>query len=97
MSQLDPISLSQPDNNLSKIAERERAKLLPKNDYKTQNEYRATNPDALATGDEKGKGTGAFLDIHNRNAGDRYDLSVRRDNLVVNPYQFNRPYTTPPA
>lgn len=97
MSQLEPINLSQPENTLSKIAEKERARLLPRNDYKKQNEYRVTNPDALATGDDKGKGTGNFLDVYNTNAGDIYDLKQRRDNLVVNQYQFNKPYTTPPA
>ena len=97
MAQLEPIDLAQPENDLSKIAERERAKLIPKNDYKKTNEYRSTNPDALATGDDKGKGTGGFLDIFNRNAGDVYDIRQRRDNLVVNEYQFNKPYTTPPA
>lgn len=97
MAQLEPISLSQPNNDLTKIAERERAKLIPKNDYKKQNEYRTTNPDALATGDDRGKGTGVFLDTNNRRAGDTYDLTQRRDNLVVNEYQYNKPYTTPPA
>jgi hypothetical protein len=97
MAQLEPINLSQPDNDLSKIAERERAKLIPKNDFKKQNEYRSTNPAAMADGDSKGKGTGIYLDVYNRNAGDIYDLTQRRENVVVNEYQFNKPYTTPPA
>jgi hypothetical protein len=98
MAQLEPTNLSQPENQLSKIAERERAKLIPKNDYKNRsNEYRVTNPDALATGDDRGKGTGVYLDVYNTNAGDKYDITQRTSNLVVNEYKYTNPYTTPPA
>jgi hypothetical protein len=95
---LEPINLSQPDNDLSKIAERERNKLLPKNDYKkTAFEYSATNPDALANGDNLGRGTGNFLDRYNDAIGTTTDIKERRNQIVINEYKVNNPYTTPPA
>jgi hypothetical protein len=95
MAQLEPIDISQPKNDLSSIAEAERRKLFAKNDYKTENSYSATNPDALATGDELGKGTGGFLDTNNQNAGSITDISERKTEIKVNEYQPNKPYTFP--
>jgi muramoyltetrapeptide carboxypeptidase LdcA involved in peptidoglycan recycling len=70
MAQLEPIDLSQTENNsLTAIAEQERKKLFPRNDYNIKNEYSAVNPDALATGDVQGKGTGGDLDVYNTSAG----------------------------
>jgi muramoyltetrapeptide carboxypeptidase LdcA involved in peptidoglycan recycling len=98
MANYDPLDLAQPENKLSQIAEAERAKLFPKNDYKqTANEYSATNPDALATGDAQGKGTGGDLDIFNENAGAIQDILERKSELVINQYKVNSPYTTPSA
>jgi hypothetical protein len=56
MAQTERLDFAQPDNELSKIAEQQRARLFPKNDYKSTNQYSSTNPDALADGDEYGKG-----------------------------------------
>jgi hypothetical protein len=96
MSSYDPLIITQPDNKLSKIAEAERAKLLPKNDYKDNaNEYTVTNPDAIADGDIYGKGTGQFLDTGNQSAGSSVDIGERKFNIKGNPYQPNKPYTTP--
>ena len=51
MAQQEPIDLTQNEkNSLSAIAELERKKLFPRNDYNTSNSYSSTNPDALATG-----------------------------------------------
>lgn len=88
------IDLTQTEeNNLTKIADAERAKLFPKNDYiPGADEYSALNPDAIADGDSLGRGTGVFLDIFNNNAGTREDIIERRDNIRVNPYNQNRPY-----
>jgi hypothetical protein len=95
---LEPINLSQPDNDLSKIAERERSKLIPKNDYKkTSFEYSSTNPDALSDGDNLGRGTGNFLDRYNQTIGTSEDIRERKSQIVINEYQVNKPYTTPPA
>lgn len=65
MPTLEPLDFSQPNNLLSKYADQERKKLIPKNDYKTTNEYSSTNKDAMSDGDDKGRGTGVFLDIVN--------------------------------
>ena len=95
MAQLEPIDISQPKNDLSSIAEAERRKLFAKNDYKFQNSYSATNPDALATGDEFGKGTGGDLDTNNQKAGSSTDIAERKNEIKVNAYQPNKPYTYP--
>ena len=76
----------------------ERAKLIPKNDYKQKAfEYSSVNPDAIASGDAQGKGTGGDLDVYNQNAGGIQDILERRAELVINEYQVNKPYTTPSA
>ena len=96
MANLIPTDLNQNENNaLSAIAEQERKKLFPKNDYTTANQYTATNPDALATGDEQGKGTGGFLDTNNQSAGSITDVVERKNEIKVNEYQPNNPYTFP--
>jgi len=98
MANYDPLDLAQPDNKLSSIAESQRAILFPKNDYKkTANEYSTVNPDALATGDAQGKGTGGDLDIFNEGAGAIQDILERKSELVINQYKSNAPYTTPSA
>jgi hypothetical protein len=94
----EPLNFEQPTNEMSQIAEMQRAMLFPKNDYKqTANEYSTVNPDALATGDAQGKGTGNFLDIFNQSAGAIQDIQERNAELVINEYKPNAPYTTPSA
>lgn len=93
----EPIDFSQPKNSLSEIADAERKKLLPKNDYKTDFQYSATNPDALGDGDVKGKGTGGDLDVYNENAGGIQDIIERKAEIVINKYKNVSPYTTPSA
>ena len=97
MAVLEPLDLSQPKNQLSAYADAERAKLFPKNDFNKGNEYSAVNPDALATGDEQGKGTGGDLDTTNFGAGSITDNFERKNELKVNPYSYQKPYTTPSA
>ena len=91
----EQLNFEQPKNELGLIAEAERKKLLPKNDYTTSFEYSAANPDAIADGDEQGKGTGNYLDVYNQNAGAIQDIRERKAEIVINEYQPNRPYTTP--
>jgi len=94
----EPLNFEQPNNELSAIAEAERKKLFPKNDYiKTANEYSSVNKDALADGDAQGKGTGLFLDVYNQQAGAIQDILERKAEIVINEYQPNKPYTTPSA
>jgi hypothetical protein len=94
----EPLNFEQPDNELSQIAEMQRAMLFPKNDFKkTANEYSSVNPDALADGDIDGKGTGNFLDVYNEGAGAIQDILERKAEVVLNQYKSNAPYTTPSA
>jgi hypothetical protein len=94
----EPLNFEQPDNELSQIAEMQRAMLFPKNDFKkTANEYSSVNPDALADGDVDGKGTGNFLDVYNEGAGAIQDILERKSEIVLNQYKSNAPYTTPSA
>jgi hypothetical protein len=80
-------------NELGQIGEQQRQKLFPKNDYKSTNQYSQTNPDALSDGDELGKGTGVFLDTIN--GGSSIDIIERINEIKINEYQSNKPYTTP--
>lgn len=93
--QTERLDFSQPANDLTAIADLQRKSLVVKNDYKTVNPYSSVNPDALADGDESGKGTGIFLDTIN--GGSSVDLVERKLSIKVNEYQPNKPYTTPSA
>jgi len=97
MPTLEPLNFDQPKNELGLIAEVERQKLLPKNDFGKTNQYSSVNPDALADGDEQGKGTGDYLDVYNDRAGAIQDIRERKTLIVSNEYQVNKPYTTPTA
>jgi hypothetical protein len=93
--QSDKLDFSQPDNNLSKIAEEQRKRLFPRNDYKPTDQYSSVHPNAIADGDANGKGTGVFLDTIN--GGSSIDALERKNGIKVNEYQANKPYTTPSA
>lgn len=93
--QTERLDLSQPTNDLTAIADLQRKSLLVKNDYKTVNPYSSVNPDALADGDESGKGTGIFLDTVN--GGSSIDIVERKNEIKQNEYQPDKPYTTPSA
>ena len=94
MAALFPIDFSQPLNTLGQIGQEERTKEIKINDYKqSANEYSAVNKDAMSDGDVFGKGTGIFLDISN--GGSSEDISARKDQIKINFYQSNKPYTIP--
>ncbi len=93
--QTERLDFSQPANDLIAIADLQRKSLIVKNDYKTVNPYSAVNPDALSDGDESGKGTGIFLDTVN--GGSSTDIVERKNEIKVNEYQPDKPYTTPSA
>jgi hypothetical protein len=88
------VDLSQNVNNqLTAIAEMERAKLIPKNDYNAVgNEYSSTNKDAVADGDNKGRGTGVFLDVYNTTAGTAQDVLERKEDIKINKFNSSNPY-----
>lgn len=92
-TQNDKLDFTQPKNKLSDYAEAERAKLFPKNDFSpSSDKYESTHPDALADGDNIGRGTGGFLDIYNYNAGTSTDGMERKEDVKVNKYNASRPY-----
>ena len=95
MPEVERLDFSQPDNDLTAIADIERKRLTVKNDYLTTNQYSAVNKDAISDGDEFGKGTGIFLDT--ANGGSKVDFSERINEIKLNEYQPNKPYTTPSA
>jgi hypothetical protein len=88
------IDLSQNvPNTLTAIAEAERAKLIPKNDFNSVgNEYSVVNKDAIADGDSKGRGTGAFLDVYNANAGTIDDVIERKNGIKINKFNSSKIY-----
>ena len=88
------IDLSQNEPNaLTAIADAERAKLIPKNDYNAVgNEYSAVNRDAVADGDSMGRGPGTFLDVYNVNAGTIDDVVERKNEIKINKYNSSKTY-----
>lgn len=96
--QNDKLDFSQPDpdkNQMSFIAEQQRAKLFPRNDFNTKNQYSTTNKDALSDGDSMGRGTGNFLDVGNEKIGTAEDIIERIDNVKTNKYNSKNPYYIP--
>jgi hypothetical protein len=80
-------------NALTAIADQERAKLIPKNDFNAVgNQYSAVNRDAVADGDNRGRGTGVFLDVYNQSAGDKTDIAERKNEIKINRYNSSKPY-----
>jgi hypothetical protein len=95
MATSERLDFSQPMNDLGMIGEDQRKKLIPKNDYKPTNSYSSTNKDAISDGDEFGKGTGVFLDT--ANGGSSTDVFERINEIKINEFQKDKPYTTPTA
>ena len=94
MSEQINVDLSQNiPNQLTAIADMERAKLIPKNDFNAVgNEYSSVNRDAIADGDSMGRGTGAYLDVYNVNAGTITDVVERKNEIKINKYNSSKSY-----
>jgi hypothetical protein len=96
MSNSNPYSvdLSQTEpNQLTAIADSERKKLITRNDFiKDADEYGVTNSQALADGDDMGRGTGGFLDVYNDKAGTSVDIFERKDDIKINKYNKFKTY-----
>ena len=90
------VDLTQNEPNaLTAIADVERSKLIPKNDYnQVGNPYSSVNRDAVADGDSMGRGTGRFLDIYTE-AGTKEDIIDRKDNIKINKFNSKNPYQLP--
>jgi len=97
MSSSNPynVDLSQTETNqLTAIADAERKRLITRNDFiKDADEYGVTNSQALADGDDMGRGTGVFLDVYNDTAGTSVDIFERKDDIKIN--KFNKFNTYP--
>jgi hypothetical protein len=93
MPVLEPVDASQNEKNLlTQFADAERKKLITKNDYTVSNQYSSTNPDAIADGDDKGRGTGNFLDVYNQVAGTKTDTVERKNEIKINKYNASKTY-----
>lgn len=93
MAQQTTVDLTQNEPNaMTAIAAAERAKLFPKNDYNLTNEYSSVNRDAIADGDSMGRGTGAFLDVYNVNAGTIDDVVERKNEVKINKFNASKTY-----
>jgi len=94
MSSQITVDLNQTEPNaMTAIANQERTKLIPKNDYnQVGNEYSVVNRDAIADGDGMGRGTGAFLDVYNVNAGTINDVVERKSEIKINQYNSSKTY-----
>lgn len=88
------VDLTQNEPNaLTAIADAERAKLIPKNDYNAAgNQYSSVNRDAVADGDSMGRGTGSFLDVYNVNAGTIDDIVERKSEIKINKFNSSKTY-----
>tara|TARA_B100000287_G_scaffold272900_1_gene257058 strand:+ start:781 stop:1128 length:348 start_codon:yes stop_codon:yes gene_type:complete len=63
-----------PGEKLSDISAKERAKLVTRNVYKSENGYNANHPNALSDGDPKGKGNSQYLNVYNNDTGGSLDI-----------------------
>ncbi len=91
--QNDKLSFEQPDNELTRVAAGERGKLFPRNDFSPESDnYSSGHPDAVADGDELGRGTSKFLDIYNNKGGTQTDINERNSEIKVNRYSQGSPY-----
>lgn len=94
MAEQITLDLTQTEKNaLTLIADAERAKLIPKNDFNAVgNQYSSVNRDAVADGDSMGRGTGSFLDVYNVNAGTIDDVVERKNEIKINKFNSNKTY-----
>ena len=81
------------ENQLTAIADAERKRLITRNDYAAQAQiYSVNSPDAIADGDELGRGTGIFLDVYNPTAGTSTDVAERKNERKINKFNSTKPY-----
>ena len=90
MATFEPLDFNQPMNKLTEVASQIRKQQLARNDYSLENQFGATNPDAISDGDNKGKGTGVFLDTSA--GGNVIDIAERKNAIKINQFQPDKPY-----
>ena len=85
-----------PGEKMTEVAKAERDKLFPKNEYSPKSEfYGPQHPNALADGDEKGRGTSVFLGVHDADTGTKTDVITRKDLIKTNAYNSKNGYSVP--
>ena len=85
-----------PGEKLSEVAKGERDKLFPKNEYSPKSQfYGPQHPNALADGDDKGRGTAVYLGVHDTKTGTNMDIMTRDDLIKTNAFNSKNGYTVP--
>jgi len=92
----------QPGEQLTNLSAKFREQNLVKNPYPITDgeEYSPNHPNALADGDDKGRGTGIFLNVNGEDIGTRTDImgngevnTGRINNLKTNLYSKDKTYS----
>lgn len=87
---------TQPGEKMTEVGKAERDKLFPKNEYSPKSEfYSPQHPNALADGDEKGRGTSVFLGVHDKKTGTKTDILNRDDLIKTNAFNSKNEYSVP--
>lgn len=85
-----------PGEKMTEVAKVERDKLFPKNEYSPKSEfYSPQHPNALADGDDKGRGTSVYLGVHDAKTGTKIDILTRNDLIKTNAYNTKNNYSVP--
>ncbi len=95
-------SNNKPREQLTKLSEQYRNQNLVKNVYPVSDSdgYSANHPNALANGDDKGRGNSIYLDVFGNDIGTRTDIhgngeanTGRVNNLKTNTYSRDNEYS----
>mgnify|MGYP007063325010 CR=1 FL=1 len=86
---------TQPGEQLTAIGKSERDRLFPKNEYSPKSEfYGPQHPNAMADGDEKGRGNSVFLGVRGE-IGTQTDILTRKDLIKTNAFNSKTSYSVP--
>tara|TARA_Y100000034_G_C6531925_1_gene229236 strand:+ start:33 stop:371 length:339 start_codon:yes stop_codon:yes gene_type:complete len=93
---------TKPGEGLTNSSEKYRNQMLTKNIYSEGDAgYSANHVNALADGDNKGKGNGKYLDVFSNEIGSKEDImgtgevnTGRNNNLKVNHYGKDNEYSS---
>ena len=87
---------TQPGEKMTEVGKAERDKLFPKNEYSPKSEfYGPQHSNALADGDDKGRGTTVFLGVHGQDTGTKTDVLTRKDLIKTNAFNSKNGYSVP--
>jgi len=95
-------SENKPGESLTNMSEQFRKQMLTKNVYPVSESdgYSANHPNALANGDDKGRGSAIYLDVFGNDIGTRTDImgngesnTGRINNMKTNLYSRDNEYS----